>query len=75
MKVLLLLMCTLFLKLGRLDVTLDFLVEEDCKFCWTSIFVAVTMTEKMTYKKRRKDDCMTDYKFFTRLKTQTCFIY
>jgi hypothetical protein len=75
MRVLLALMYILFPKLEGLDVTLGFLVEEDCKFCLISIFVVVAMIEKITYKKKRKDDCMTDYKFFTRLETQTCFVY
>jgi hypothetical protein len=63
------LMYTLFPKFGRLDVALGFLVEEDYKFCLISIFVAVVMTKKMTYKKKRRNDCMIDYKFFTRLET------
>jgi hypothetical protein len=69
------LMCTLFSKFGGLDVALGFLVEEDCKFYLTSIFVAVIMVKKITYKKRRRNDCTTDYKFFTRLETQTRFVY
>jgi hypothetical protein len=68
MKVPLALMCILFLKFRRLDVALSLLIEEeDCNFCLTLIFVAVTMAKKMTYKKKR-NGCITDCKFFTRLK-------
>jgi hypothetical protein len=67
------LMCTLFPKFERLD-ALGFLVEEDYKFYLTSIFVAITIAKKMTYKKRKMGGCTIDYKY-TRLETQTCFIY
>jgi hypothetical protein len=47
-------MSTRSLKFRRLDVTLGLVVfEEECSFCLTSILVAVAMTEKMTYKKKR----------------------
>jgi hypothetical protein len=36
--------------------------EEVCNFCFTSMFVTVTMAEKITYKKKRVDSCTTGYK-------------
>jgi hypothetical protein len=76
MRVPLALICILFLNFRRLNVVLGFLAEEeDCKFYLTSIFVAVTMVEKMTYKKKRRNDCTTDCKFFTRLESQMHFVY
>jgi hypothetical protein len=42
--------------------------EEDCNFYLISIFVAVTMAEKITYKKKKIGGCTTDYKY-VRLET------
>jgi hypothetical protein len=60
--VLLALMCILSLKFGQLGVIIGLLIlEEKDNFCFTLTLVAVAMAEKMTYKKRIEDDCMTDY--------------
>jgi hypothetical protein len=47
-----------------LGFTSDLVVEEEraCNFYFISMFVAVAMAEKMTYKKRRVDGCTTGYK-------------
>jgi hypothetical protein len=47
-----------------LGITSSLVVEEEkaCNFCFVSMFVAVVMAEKVTYKKRREVGCTTDYK-------------
>jgi hypothetical protein len=45
-----------------LDDTLSLLVfEEVGNFCLMSILAVVAMAKKITYKKRKKADCTTDY--------------
>jgi hypothetical protein len=68
MRIPLALIYTFSPKFGRLGIISGLVVEEVlfCNFCFTSIFVAVAMAKKATYKKRRGCDCTTDYKLFTR---------
>jgi hypothetical protein len=56
--------CTFSPKFGRLGITSDLVVEEDeaCNFYFISMFVAVAMAKKVTYKKRKKVGCTIDYK-------------
>jgi hypothetical protein len=55
-------MCILLPKFKQLGVILGLLVlEEEDNFCLISILVAVAMVEKLTYKKRKRNSCSTDY--------------